>query len=110
MSLGTYKDIQKIVTEGIHILNWILRGFQRNALSLKHMGGSITERIIFLLIAVLFSYFVDFFQCLHQHGDISLGKHTVGIQQIPKRIFISKETSGGKKTLGTSEKKSLCCQ
>lgn len=66
------------------------------------------ERIIFLLIAILFSYFVDFFQRLDQHGDISLGKHTIGIQQIPKRVFISKKTSGGKKTLGTSEKKSPC--
>lgn len=94
------------MTEGIHLLNWVLRGFQRKAL--KHMGGSTTERIIFLLIAILFSCFVDFFQCLHQDEDISLGKHTTGIQQIHKRVFISKETSGGKKTLGTSEKKSLC--
>lgn len=66
------------------------------------------QRIIFLLIAILFSYFVDFFQCLDQHGDISLGKHTIGIQQIPKRVFISKKTSGEKKTLGTSEKISPC--
>jgi len=62
----------------------------------------------FFLIAILFSYFVEFFQCLHQHRDVSLEKHTVGIQQIPKRIFTSKETSGEKQTSGTTEKEGLC--
>lgn len=67
------------------------------------------ERIVWgFLIAILFSCFLEFFQCLHQHGDITLEKHTIGIQQIPKRIFISKETSGEKQTSGTIEKKILC--
>lgn len=66
------------------------------------------ERIMGFLMAILFAYFVDFFRCLHQHGEISLEKHTTGTQQPPERIFISKETSGEKQTSGTTEEKSLC--
>lgn len=77
---------------------------------IKHTGGSRMERIMGFLMAILFAYFVDFFQCFHQHGEISLEKHTIGTQQPPKRIFISKETSGEKQTSGTTEEKSLCWQ